>query len=142
MRHDPVITVSAFEEAREKSGEEWSDIDVFEEERDGAPLREVVLEVVEGQYTHPAGPDSVYGMEGSAEELVWDEVFSSGLVPEGVPTEVREKFARNFGSKVSQYASELYKSVRSEIDPESAESLSEVKEVLEEKAEQIVPETY
>jgi len=139
---EPVITVDRFETAREQSDDMWSDFEVFDEERDAAQLREIVLEVVEGQYTHPAGPDSVYGMQNSAEDLVWDKVFSSGLVPEGVPDEAREKFARNLGEAVRDNATELYKDVRDRVDPEGDASLSEVQDVLEERAEELVSETY
>jgi len=139
---EPVITVDRYEHAREQSDEMWDDYEVFEEERDRAHLREVVLEVVEGQYTHPAGPDSVYGMEGSAEELVWDKVFSSGLVPEGVPDDVREKFANEFGSAVRENATALYEDVRDRVNPEGDVSLDDVREVLEERAEAVVDEEF
>lgn len=139
---EPVITVDRFETAREQSDDMWSDFEVFDEERDAAQLREIVLEVVEGQYTHPAGPDSVYGMQNSAEDLVWDKVFSSGLVPEGAPDEAREKFARKLGEAVRDNATELYKDVRDRVDPEGDASLSEVQDVLEERAEELVSETY
>lgn len=140
--HDPVITVEQYDHAREQSDSKWNDYEVFDEERSRAPLREIVLEVVEGQYTHPAGPDSVYGMENSAEELVWDKVFSSGLVPDGIPEDVREKFARELGDEVRENASELYKDVRDRVDPEGDASLSEIREVLESQAEEIVDEEY
>lgn len=140
---NPVITVEDYEEARGKSDDIWSDYDVFDEERDPAPLREVVLEVVEGQYTHPAGPDSVYGMENSAQDLVWDKVFSCGLVPDELPDKVQEKFAREFGNSVRDNARTLYKDVRERVDPENdTKSLSDVNEVLEERAEEHVPEGF
>lgn len=142
MNHDAVITVDEYENAREKSGDQWSDFEVFSEERDRAPLREIVLEVVEGQYTHPSGPDSVYGMRGSAGELVRDKVFSSDLVPEGIPSSVREKFADKLSEEVQDYSEELYKAVRDEVDPEGDATLSEVREVMEPKAEELVPEEF
>jgi hypothetical protein len=140
---EPVITVDQFENAREKSDDIWSDFDVFDEERDKAPLREIVLEVVESQYTHPAGPTTIYEMESSADELVWDKVFSSGLVPEELPANVREKFANKLAEAVRENATLLYKDVRKRVDPENEEnSLSEVREVLEPRAEELVPETF
>jgi len=142
MRNDPVISVDEFEEARESADEMWSDFEVFEEERDSVPLQHIVFEVVEGQYTHPAGPDSMYGLEGSAQDLVWDKVFSSGLVPEGIPTEVRERFARELGSEVSECSTELYDRMRDVVDPESDVSLERVQEVMEDEAEGIVSESY
>lgn len=142
MRCKPIITVSEYEHAREQSDEIWDNYDVFDEERDRAPLRDIVLEVVEGQYTHPSGPDSVYGMENSGEELVWDKVFSSGLVPSGIPDDVREEFAQKLGDEVRENAGELYTDVRDQVDPESDASLSEVQTVLESRAKELVNEEF
>lgn len=140
---ESVITVEQYENAREKSDDIWSDYDVFDEERDRAPLREIVLEVVESQYTHPAGPASIYEMECSANELVWDKVLSCGLVPEELPANVREKFANKLAEAARENATLLYKDVRKKVDPENEEnSLSEVREVLEPRAKELVPETF
>jgi hypothetical protein len=138
---DSVITESKYKNVREQLDEVWTNFEVFEEERDPAPLREIVLEVVEGQYTHPAGPDSVYGMEGSADSLVWDKVISGGLVPDGIPDEVREQFARDLAERVRQNATSVYKSVRTTVDPEE-DSFEEIRQVIQSEAEATVPETY
>ena len=140
MRHSAVISEADFRNAREQSDDMWSDYEVFDEERDKAPLRELVLEVVEGQYTHPSGPDSVYGMEGSADDLVWDKVFHDGLVPDSLPKDVKEKFARELGEAVRKNSTTVFKKAREELDDDA--SLSEVRSVIEPLTEQTVSKGF
>lgn len=137
-----VVTSEEYKNARDKSDSIWSDFEVFEEERDTVPLREIVCEVVESQYTHPAGPDSVYGMTSSAEELVREYVFNE-FTPEEVPKEVKEQFANNLIEVVQFNSEKLYKQMKVAIEPEDDTiSLSEVQEKMNEIAPKLVPETY
>lgn len=142
MRQDPVITVDRYEHAREQSDDVWTDWDVFHEERDSVDLREIVLEVVEGMFTHPSGEHSVYEVTESANSLVWDKATSSGgLVPSDLPQDVIDKFARNLEAEVSEYAEVLYKDVRDEAD--ATESISELQDLLEERADSVgVPQSF
>lgn len=139
---DPVITVDRYEHAREQSDDVWTDWDVFHEERDSVDLREIVLEVVEGMFTHPSGEHSVYEVTESANSLVWDKVTSSsGLVPKEIPQDVTDKFARNLESDVSEYAEELYKDVREEA--EETDSIGELQDLLEKRADELsIPHSF
>lgn len=142
MRHDPVITVDRYEHAREQSEDIWTDWDVFDEERDNVNLREIVLEAVEGMFTHPSGEHSVYELDESVNSLVWDKVTSSGgIVPNDIPQDVTDKFARKLESAVSEHAEELYRDVRDEAD--ETDSISELQDLLESRADSLgVPQSF
>lgn len=139
-----VITRTEFEEAREKSDEMWTDYEVFEEERDPVDLHRLVKQVVEGQYTHPDGAESLYGLESSAQGLVSDLVHSSSndIVPTTLPTEVLDKFCQKLSSDVQEYSEDVYKEMKSDLDPEKDHELSEVQRVLDKIVENNVPETF
>lgn len=140
MTYEQVISLDEFEEEREKSDEIWSDYEVFEESRDRVPLREIVLEAVEGQYTHPNGPDTVYGLEGSSDTLAREKITHGDLVPDDLPKEVKQQFADDLAEEVSEYSTELFTEVRDNIDED--DDLSEVRNILEKHAEEMVPEEF
>lgn len=141
---DFVITESEFENAREQSDEMWSDYDVFEEERRPVDLHRLVKQVVEGQYTHPQGADTLYGMSGSAESLVTDLVHSSSgdIVPTSLPDDVLNKFSRELAEDVQEYSEKVYKKVREDIDPEDDTELSEVQSTIDTYTENLVPANF
>lgn len=139
-----VITESEFENAREQADEIWSDYDVFEEERRPVDLHQLVKQVVEGQYTHPQGADTLYGMSGSAQSLVSDLVHSSSgdIVPTALPDDVLNRFSQELSEEVQEYSEKVYKRVREVIDPEDDIDLSEVQSTIDTYTEDLVPANF
>lgn len=134
MQYDPVITQERFDTARELSDDVWSDSEVFYEEREGAPLYEIVYSVIEGLATHPAGHNS-YEVDESVDSLVWDLVFHDGLVPEGLPDDVKEKFARELSDDVREWSNVVYDEIGDELDEK--ESMDELRTFIKETMDEV-----
>lgn len=115
MKYDSVITMERYNHAREQSDDVWTDEEVFFEERDKAPLYDIVYSVLEGAATHPAGHNA-YEVDESVDSLVWDLVYHDGLVPEDLPEDVKESFARELSDEVREWASEVYDTIGDEVD--------------------------
>lgn len=135
---ETLITADDFEHAREQSDDIWDDYDVFYEERDEYPLRELVLQVVEGLFTHPSGTHNMQDLSDSVDGLVHDYV--NDVVPEEIPDETTDKFRRKVSDTVHDHSEELYKATREKAD--GMDTISEIQSYLEEKADEVgVPET-
>jgi hypothetical protein len=135
---EKIITAEEYKQARENTDDYWSDWDVFEEERDRYPLRGLVLEAVEGEFTHPSGDHTVMTLSDSVSGLVSDYVSDS--LPDAVPNDVTRKFEQKTQKTVNNYAEQVYVEVRERED--EFDSVSELQKILEEEANSVaVPET-
>lgn len=131
--YDKVITDDQFKQAREQSDDVWDDSEVFFEERDRYPLRELVLTAVEGEFTHPAGNHTVHTLEDSIEGLTNDYV--NDAVPDSIPEDVRQDFQRDVAEEVRENAKELYKATRDDAD--EYDSISALQDYLESTADDL-----
>jgi len=141
---DQLITVEAFENAREQSDEIWSDYEVFEEERDSLEFRELIIRIVEGTVIHPQGHNS-YEVEEETISLIDDVVHHGEYVPEPLPDTVQDEFRDDLTDEALPYTKELYNTVRDSHEDgfDSFDSVSEVRTVLQNTTEEIsVPENF
>jgi len=141
---DQLITVEAFENAREQSDEIWSDYEVFEEERDRLEFRELIIRIVEGTVIHPSGHNQ-YEVEEETISLINDVVHHGEYIPEDLPYTVRDEFRSDLTDDALPYTKELYNAVRESHEDgfDSFESVSEVRTVLQNTTEEIdVPEKF
>lgn len=104
--------------------------DIFEDMRDQYDLRSMVLQVVEGLYTHPSGTHTMQDLEDSVDGLVYDTV--SQIVPDEIPDDVTDKFTSDMLSELLKYSKVLYKATRDEAD--TIDDYRELREYLEETA--------
>ena len=141
---DQLITVEAFEHAREQADEIWSDYEVFEEERDRLDFRELIVRIVEGTVIHPGGHNQ-YEIEEATISLIDDVVHHGEYIPEALPVTVRDEFRSALTDEALPYTKELYNAVRDSHENgfDSFESVSEVRTVLQNTTEEIsVPEKF
>lgn len=130
---EQVITMDRYNHAREQSDDIWDDDEVFDEERDQYPLRELVLEVVEGQFTHPDPNHNSQTVQDSVDGLVFDYV--SDALPDALSREIEESFRQDVYDEVSTRSMDLYEQVREESD--EYDSISSLQNYLEQQAAQI-----
>lgn len=134
---ETVITAQEFEENKTDDGC-WTDWDVFSEERSDYPLKELVFEAVEGEFTHPSGDHTVMTLSDSVSGLVTD--YISDAVPDEIPDEVTQKFEQKVRKQVNNFAEQLYVEVRERED--EFDSISELQQIMDEEAKTVaLPET-
>lgn len=138
-RHEPIIEVEEWEEAREESDDDvWSDYDVFFEARDRYDLKELALTAVEGQFTHPSGHHSPMTLQDVVVSI--SEEFVDDVVPDELPEEVHNKFGMKVRDNLADHAEELYNEVKDradEIVEDEEKSIGDLQEYLEDEADNL-----
>jgi len=139
-----VITVEAFEHARLKTDEMWSDYEVFEEERDRLDFRELIIRIVEGTVIHPHGHNE-YEVEEETISIINDIIHHGEYIPEDLPDTVRDEFRDDLTDEALPYTDELYNTVCDSHEDgfDSFETVREVRTALQNTAEEIgVPKNF
>lgn len=140
MKHEPLLTVEEFNSERQKADEStWSDVEIFEEARTDAPLRELVVDNVQMQYELSA----VDVRGNSAREFAREEALLEGMLPDDLPESVRNSFSEDFAEEFEKQTQKLYDLAKEEIsfDDDAAEP-KEIQNMLERIAAEEIPETF
>lgn len=130
---DQIIDAAEYKVSMRKNddAEYRAGYDIFEDMRDKYDLRSMVLQVVEGLYTHPSGTHTMQDLEDSVDGLVYDTV--SQIIPDEIPDDVTDKFTSDMISELLKYSKVLYKETNEKAD--TIDDYKELREYLNQTAE-------